>query len=278
MIQIVLGLAFVLSSFVFREAAATQRPEFEVVDIKLSKSGVRGLGSGRIIPSGQFQGVNIPLKAIIQFAYGVRTEAITGAPGWVDVDRYDIVGKGPAIGTEKTFWPNTPLLAITGDPSANLPYVDETFRLMVQSMLADRFKLVVRQEQRPTDVYALVIAKGGSKLQKAADAGMPDCVKTNDGTPRNIYADCKHMTMPDLARMLPSFAPAYVDREVLDFTSIKGAYDFKLGWTGKGYAEDVGGGVTLPEALEKQIGLKLEDRKVPMPIIVIEHIERPSEN
>jgi len=82
-----------------------------------------------------------------------------------------------------------------------------------------------------------VIAKGGHKLQKAADSGNPDCVKTNDLTPRNIYADRKNMTMQDLARMLPSFAPAYVDHEVLDFTNIKGAYDFKLGWTGKGLAE-----------------------------------------
>jgi uncharacterized protein (TIGR03435 family) len=103
---------------------------------------------------------------------------------------------------------------------------------MVQSMLADRYKVVVHQEQRPTDVYGLVIAKGGSKLQKSADAGMPDCVKTNDGTPRNIYADCKNMTMPDLARMLPSFAPAYVDREVLDFTNIKRKLRLQIGLDG----------------------------------------------
>jgi len=119
MIRSVFGLAFVVSCLTFSQAASAQRPEFEVVDIKLNTSGARGLGAARILASGQFQGINIPLKAIIQFAYGVRTEAIIGAPGWVDSDRYDIIGKGPAVGSEKTFWPNTPLLVLTGDSSAN---------------------------------------------------------------------------------------------------------------------------------------------------------------
>jgi Protein of unknown function (DUF3738) len=110
--QIVFGLVFLAPTIAFTQTSTTPKPQFEVVDIKLNTSGARGLGSGRIIPSGQFQGVNIPLKAIIQFAYGVRTEAIIGTPGWVDLDRYDIIGKGPAVGTDRTFWPNTPLLPL----------------------------------------------------------------------------------------------------------------------------------------------------------------------
>ncbi len=273
---IAISLMLFGSSFAFAQIDTTPKPQFEVVDIKLNTSGTRGQGSGKILPGGQFQGINIPLRGIIQFAYGVRPEAVTKAPNWVDDDRYDIVGKGPSIGgSERTFWPNMPLLVITGEASANLPYADETFRLMVQSLLADRLKFAAHTEQKPTDVFALVVAKSGSKLHKAADSTVPaDCIKTNDGT---IHAACKNMTMADLSRMLPSFAPAYIDRPVLDFTGIRGGYDFKLDWVGKGVAEQQGG-MTLPADLEKELGLHLEERKQPMPVLVIDHIERPSEN
>jgi uncharacterized protein (TIGR03435 family) len=273
--KLIAGLILLCSSFSFAQSTAGRRPEFDVVDVKLNKTGVRDLGSGKILPSGQFQGINIPLSAIIQFAYGVRAEAVVGAPAWVQQDRYDIIGKGPAVGSERTFWPNMTLLFLTGESSGNLSYQDETFRLMVQSLLADRFKLAAHMEQKPTDIFALVVSKGGSKMQKAADSSIPgDCLKTNDGV---IHAACENMNIAELARMLPSFAPAYVDRQVVDFTGIIGGYDFKLDWVGRGVAEQQGG-MTLPAALEKATGLRLEERKQPLPVVVIEHIERASEN
>lgn len=275
MSRVITCLVFLFSSLSFSQSPAGRKPEFEVVDVKLNKTGARDPGSGKILPSGQFQGINIPLSAIIQFAYGVRAEAIAGAPNWITQERYDIIGKGPAVGSERTFWPNTTLLFLNGDSFGNLPYQDETFRLMVQSLLADRFKLAAHMDQKATDIFALVISKGGSKMQQAADSSVPgDCLKTNDGV---IHAACKNMNMADLARMLPSFAPAYVDRQVVDFTGIKGGYDFKLDWVGKGVAEQQGG-MTLPAALEKATGLRLEERKQPMPVLVIDHIERASEN
>jgi hypothetical protein len=118
---------------------------------------------------------------------------IAGAPGWLESERYDVVGKAPAAGSEETFWRSNSRLQ-----SMRLYYTDQTFRLMVQSLLADRFKLSVHMEQRPTNVYAL----------------------------------------------------ANVDQ----------------------------GGMTIPAALEKLLGLKWEPRKQPMPAIVIDHIEKPSEN
>jgi bla regulator protein BlaR1 len=275
MSKVIAGLIFLFSSFSFGQNTAERKPEFDVVDVKLNTTGARDLGSGKILPSGQFQGINIPLVAIIQFAYGVRAEAIVGAPNWVNQDRYDVIGKGPAVGSERTFWPNMTLLFLTRESSGSLPYQDETFRLMVQSLLADRFKMAAHTDQKPTDIFALVVSRGGSKMQPAADSSIPgDCLKTNDGV---IHAACKNMNMADLARMLPSFAPAYVDRQVVDFTGIKGGYDFRLDWVGKGVAEQQGG-MTLPAALEKATGLRLEERKQPMPVVIIDHIERPSEN
>lgn len=104
---------------------------------------------------------------------------------------------------------------------------DETFRMMVQSLLEDRFKLRVHQEQKSLSVYALTVSRGGPRLQRAAETGRPRCTRTVD---RQLAAEthCRSMTMPD--------------------------------------------------ALEKQLGLKLEARKQPMPVIVIDSIERPSDN
>lgn len=65
------------------------------------------LGTGSILPSGQFRAIHIPLKEIIKFAFNVRDEAIVGAPGWVDAEHYDIVGKAPPVGQEETFWRST---------------------------------------------------------------------------------------------------------------------------------------------------------------------------
>jgi len=156
-----------------------------------------------------------------------------------------------------------------------LYYTDQTFRLMVQSLLADRFKLSVHTEQRPASVFALTVAKGGVKMQKAADSGKPDCLRAVDQQIQAVLT-CRNMTVADLGRALQLFAPGYATHEVIDATGLEGTYDFKLSWVGIAVADQ--GGMTIPQALDKLLGLKWEERKQPMPVIVIDHIEKPSEN
>src|SRR5258707_15136126 len=96
------ALVFLVSSLSFGQTPAN-RPEFDVVDIKLNNSGSPD-GVGEILPGGRFRGIHIPVKEIVKFAYKVRDDAVVGAPGWLSSDRYDIVGKAPAAGSEETFW------------------------------------------------------------------------------------------------------------------------------------------------------------------------------
>lgn len=248
------------------------RPEFDVVDVRLNNSG-DDAGTGSILPSGQFRAVNIPLREVIKFAFDVRDEAIVGAPGWIDSEHYDIVGKARPVGAEETFWRSSSAVALMRF-SYNW---DQTFRLMVQTMLADRFKLAVRQEQRPMNVLALTVTKNGAKLQKALETGRPDCTRTV-GAELRAQVVCKNMTMPDLTRAMQVFAPLYADRPVVDLTGIDGTYDFKLEWMGRLVPNQEVEGMTMPGALEKILGLKLEQRRMPMPTLVIDRIERPSEN
>lgn len=247
----------------------TSRPEFEVVDIKLNKSDSLS-GIGQILAGGLFRATNISVKEIIKFAYNVRDEAIVGGPGWLDSDHYDIIGKAPAAGSDLTFWRSDARVQ-----SMQLYYGDQTFRLMTQSMLADRFNLAIHTEQRPADIYALTVAKGGSKLVKASGSGKPDCLRTVD-TQLQAVLTCKNMTVSDLGRALQVFAPGYADHEVVDATGLEGTYDFTISWVGRTNVDQ--GGMTIPAALEKLLGLRWEARKQPMPAIVIDRIERPSDN
>lgn len=222
--------------------------------------------SGGILPGGEFSVTNISMVELMQFAYKVDGNAISGFPGWFRSDRFDVVAKGPV---------NTS---------------DATLRLMLQSLLAREFKLAVHQEQKPQDAFALVVVKGGPKLQKAAGSGAPTdsgatnsqfddptdhCKRAADSA--GIHADCTNISMAELAKRLPSLAPAYLDRPVVDLTGIPGTYDLKLDWVGRGKIE-AEGGLTVFDAVEKQLGLRLEQRKVPLPGIAIDHVERLAEN
>ncbi len=246
--------ALVLSCIVSAQTPPA-KPEFEVADIRQNKSNENSYA--RVLPGGQISVRNVPMTEFLKFAYRLPDGRIIGGPAWFDSDRFDITGKAA---------PGTP---------------DEVLEVMLQNFLAKEFKLVVHQERRPADVYALVVGKGGPKLQKAAGSGKPDCRRrvgggqdpaAKDMAPGQAELVCKNMTMADLAQALPQNAPGYVDHDVVDLTEIKGSYDFTLAWVSRLLIDQ--GGLTMFDAVDKQLGLKLEARKMPMPVIVIDHVEK----
>jgi uncharacterized protein (TIGR03435 family) len=249
------GLLLLLSNGGFGQPPAA-KPEFEVADIRQNKSNDTEAYE-RVLPGGEISARNIPMKELLKFAYNIRDEQLGSGPAWLGSDRFDITGK-----------------ATPGAP-------DDTLRLMLQSLLEKEFKLTVHQEQRPMDVYALIVGKGGPKLQKAAGSGNRDCRRrvgggqdpaAKDMPPGQAELVCTNMTMADLAEALPQFAPGYADHAVVDLTNIKGAYDLKLEWVSRLVIDQ--GGLTMFDAVDKQLGLKLEARKLPMPFLVIDHVEK----
>jgi uncharacterized protein (TIGR03435 family) len=240
--------------------SVSPRPEFEVADVKVNNSGQPGVQGG-FLPGGQISVRNIPMRELIVQAY--KAGGVAGGPNWLDAERFDIVAKAP---------PNTS---------------EDTLRLMLQTLLAERFKLAIHQEQRSTAVFALVAAKRGFKLQAAGGSGRPKC-SPGQGAEGLNHTVCTNFTMADLAAALPTrIAPSFIDRPVVDLTGLKGAYDIKLDWVPRpivgnaadGPTADVAAGATVFDALDKQLGLKLVERKLPMPVIVIDRIERvPTQN
>jgi len=242
------NLLVVTSGAVFGQSTPLASPEFEVTEVKANHSGLPGVQGG-ILPGGQVSVRNIPMKDLILQSF--KAGDVAGGPNWLESERFDIVAKAP---------PNTP---------------EDTLRLMLRNLLSERFKLAVHQEQRMMPVYAMVAVKGKSKLQPAAGSGRPAC-HPGQGAAGLNHTVCTNFTMADLASWLSTrIAPSFIDLPVIDHTGFQGTYDLQLDWVPRRLADaDAAAGATVFDALEKQLGLKLEERKEPRPVIIIDHIER----
>lgn len=249
------GLTVLFSGCLFSQPAA-DRPAFDVADVQLSKFKPSDPVQGRFVNS-RIDVSNATLKRMIIEAYSIPDDYLVGGPSWLDNDRFDIVAKAP---------PGT---------------ADGTLRKMLQTLLADRFKLVIHNEDRVKQVYVLTIGKGGAKLKESAPDAKENCGNGQGDSGMNHVA-CTGLSMDTVVRQLPRMAPRWVDAPVVDQTGLKGKYDFQLDWHGRpdsnsGAPTDPGI-ISMFDAVEK-LGLKLEPRKIPRPVIVIDKIERtPTEN
>jgi uncharacterized protein (TIGR03435 family) len=214
---------------------------FEVASIKPGTPGM--IGPNIYNPTRErFAVESITTKALIGYAYDVREFQISGGPGWLRSEEYTIVARpGGDAGRER-------ILA------------------MVRNLLAERFQLTVHHESKEMPVLELVIAKGGPKLRPSPRADGPE---VRGGRSRLI---ARNVTMEMLAAQL---AGRVLVRPILDRTGLKGAFDVDLEWTPD---ENPDAGPSVFTALEEQLGLKLEARKGPVDVLVIDHVERPTEN
>lgn len=245
--------------------------EFEVAEVHPSKPGVTESGSG--LQNGRLDLHGFTLKQLISIAFDIPDNKLTGAPKWLDTDRFDVIAKAPK------------------------PVPEDAVREMLKKLIVERFKLVTHDEVQPMPVFALTIGKRSPKLKEADGTARSECKLSMEVKGRTYT--CQNTTMAELAERLPQVAAAYIVHPMVDLTGLKGAYDFALVWTPRGrlpgisgrggdagaQAEGIAqasapvGDLTVFEAIDKQLGLKLEERQHPMPAIVIDHLERtPAEN
>jgi uncharacterized protein (TIGR03435 family) len=223
---------------------------FEVASIKPAKD-AGGRGGLQILPGGGLRMDGVTLQSLVGFAYDVHD--VSGGPKWAGSDAYNVLAKPEHSAPEDN--PKT-------EPSPGTAAWDRV-RLRTQTLLAERFQLVVRKNSKVESGYALVVAKGGTKLQQSTAPRPP-------GTMRGINRiDGRYGTMQMLATVLSGF----LERPVEDRTALTGNYDYKLE-----YAPDSEPGTSIFIALQEQIGLKLEPSRVTRQIIVIEKAEKPSAN
>jgi len=239
------------------------RPVFEAATVKLNKSGSSGSHSS--FAPGRFTFTNVLLKNFMHYsAYGVPEPRILGGPKWLDSERFDIEAKvdSSVIDQMRTLSPEQGKLQR---------------QAMFQQLLADRFKLAVHWETRELPVYALVVAKNGPKLHVST--------KSDDGTsagPGLFTAD--GITLTEMAQSLTQELATELGRVVIDKTGIAGRYDVTLKWTPDTSGAPADNGTenssnpSIFTAMQEQLGLKLESAKGPVQVLVIDHVEMPSEN
>jgi uncharacterized protein (TIGR03435 family) len=229
-------------------------PAFEVSVIKLNKSGLIREDYFTVLPGGKFVAHNARLSDLFLFAFKLRRDAVSGTPGWFDSDRFDITAK------------------------AGVKTPTDTLRLMLQTLLTQEFKIAFHKEQKNMSAFVLVVAKSGPKLKTASGSGAADCKRVgNLGTQfGGSHLECTDMKISELADGLPDLAPGYINKPVIDGTGLTGPYDFQLEWIGNKSVDELGG-PTIFDAVEK-LGLRFEDKKLPLPTIVIDHMEKLTEN
>jgi uncharacterized protein (TIGR03435 family) len=254
---VVIGLLNVPQGHAQSRSQNAAGPAFEAASVKPNKSGVRG---GRLnTDPGQLTITNVPLRTCIKAAYGLQDYQLSGGTASIEDERYDIVAK------------------------AGSPVGDDQLMLMLRTLLADRFQLKVHREPKEMQGFSLVVGKNGPKLHEVERAGK-DWSRNGVGS-----IDGQEVSMARLAEILAG----RLGRPVVDLTGIKGVFDLKLSWTPdpatvRNPAENKESpavesasdpsGPSIFSALQEQLGLRLEARKVPAEIIVIDHVERPSEN
>jgi uncharacterized protein (TIGR03435 family) len=236
-----------------------------------------------IQPGGRFTAGNVTVRDLLSFAYSeigpgpLPDYRVSGGPSWMNEDRFDVTAKVP------------------------VDVAPDQFKLMVRALLVDRFKLRAHKETRELPVYALVVVRSDGKLGAQLRAVQVNCdaLRKNGRSPETVPASrCGFTFGPGvligrsvtMQQWVTAMAP-FLDRVVLDETKIAGQFDIELRWTPEfvpptsgddlrsGYFNSpIQDGPSVFTAIREQLGLRLESRRGPVDVVVIDHVERPTED
>jgi uncharacterized protein (TIGR03435 family) len=242
------------------------KPEFEVATIKPSDPNRRGWGI-TVNRSGMFTTLNTNLSDLIKFAYSVHPKQIIGAPAWADSEKFDVSAKPDAAG---------------------MPSVDQ-MRAMLQKLLADRFGLAFHNEKKELSVYAISVAKGGEKIKKEENAPVP--IPGFGGPPQRGF-NVRNATIAEFASVMQA---QFMEQPVVDQSGLGDTrYSFVLKWTPDPTQNSGFGGGPVPAAptpvpdadappdlftaMQQQLGLQMKSTKAPVEVMVVDKVQKPSEN
>lgn len=238
--------------------SGSSTPVFDVSTIKRSKLGDDGSQGIGWHPD-TFTTTYASTKMLLENAFGIRPDLISGLPGWAESAHFDIVAK-----------------VVEADAPTLEKLTREQRRKMVQQLLADRFQLKTHIEVKQLPVFDMSIAKGGIKFHEVSHADPSD--KQGMVTFSNTEITGYGVPVGNLVMVLER----HVERNVIDKTGLTGKYDFHLKWRPEEAGSDAGldddAAPAFFTALEEQLGLKLQSSKGPVDTLVVDNIAAPSEN
>ncbi|HET9191598.1 MAG TPA: TIGR03435 family protein [Vicinamibacterales bacterium] len=263
------ALTFCLTAFVATLAAQQPpQPAFDVASLKRNTS-LSDMGGGGPRPGGRYRLTNVTTRSMISLAWGIPSNRIAGGPAWIATDRYDL------------------------DATMKENATQDEMRSMMRALLSGRFRLAVHVEQRELPVYNLMRARPGEQLGPSLERSAFDCTNlaarkqeaaaASAARPGRMLCgfrdsggalDGGGLTMETLAQILTG--PA--GRPVFDRTGLTGGYNVLLTWTPLATDTAPADAVSIFTAVQEQLGLKLESGTAPLDVLVIDRVERPSEN
>jgi uncharacterized protein (TIGR03435 family) len=254
-------LLALLCSPMFAQSADPQ-PKFEIADVHTSPHRTFPFGDGGSLHGDRYAFHQATMLDLIAYAYGLDPSLVQGGPIWLETDRFDVIAKAP---------PKTS---------------KETLKLMMRSLLAERFSLVTHTGTKPMPAWVLTVGKGKAKLKEGDYSGKADCQyqepppNQTAGTVSNIVFVCHNMTMDEFAKDLHDWAGGYLTDPVVDATGLKGAWDFDIKWTGRGQLQKAGAdGISIFDAVDRQLGLKLDLETAPRPVLLVDSVnQKPTAN
>ena len=258
-------------------AQSGNAPKFDVADVHVSPKATNQFMRASPPREGRYEIKNATMLDLVRTAYGFNPDTIVGGPNWLELDRFDVIAKVPS-GADA-----------------------DTLKVMLQSLLEDRFKLVARKETKPVPTWVLSASKQ-PRLKEADGSGQSGCrlPDTPSGPPVEggirlfrmesdgkqsqinlgpggvVQYSCRNMTMAAFAAELRRMLGVQVGQEpVIDDTGLKGAWNFDVKWSiGLIGLANQGDQIPVAEAIDKQLGLKLEQRPMPKQVLVIESVNR----
>lgn len=248
-----LSLAFVLPVPPAQSPpAAAKPPDYDVVTVRINKSASGSVDTD--VDNDTYAATNVTLKDLLEQAYDIREDLISGVPSALDSVRFDVRAK-----------------IVDPDLAALRKLTDPQRRAMLMPILIGRFHLKAHTVTRTLPVYDLTVLKGGPKFSPS-----PDQTSQDESTGvHNTAFTARNMPMAIFAKTLSH----QLHRTVIDKTGLTGIYDLDLKWTGDDVANpDPSAPPGFFTALEEQLGLKLKPGKGPVQTLVVDHVEMPSEN
>jgi uncharacterized protein (TIGR03435 family) len=242
--------------------AAATPPAFELADVQPSAHTATPYFTGGSLRGDRYILHNATMLDMIALAYGMDSDNVLSGPSWLGIDRFDVSARAPR---------------------ATSP---DDVKLMLRALLVNRFHLVTHNDTHPLASYVLRVDKGASKLKPSDGTGTPGCDNTpnHPATPPGgvayNYITCHNLTLDEIAQNLKGLAGGYLTNPVVNATGIQGSWDFDIHWTSRGNLAKAGAdGISIFDAVQKQLGLKLAPEQYPTPVVVVDKVdEKPTPN
>jgi uncharacterized protein (TIGR03435 family) len=234
--------------------AQTKPVAFEIADVHASPVARNRFQRSSLTRNGRYEIHKATMADLIRIAYGLpELDYVIGGPAWLEADRFEVISKSSG--------------ALTFDSA----------KALLRELLADRFKLVIHNETRPIPGWVLSLGKGKPKIKEADGTGTPGCIP-EPGPQGLVQVACHSVTMERLAQTLRAFGYPVITTHVVDATGLTGLYDFDFRFSMRGIPGS-SDAIAITDAVEKQLGLKIELKDVPTQVVVVDSVNRkPTDN